>query len=947
MNKTLNRWRLGLRVARRDALRAKGRSALVVAMIALPILGVAGADLAVRSSQLSTEEWLSREIGTADARYEIHEAGVPILQHPTDLAELWSSSWDSESRGPDQITRDPGDDGEGDEEPADAFRIEDVLPEGATVLEERSGYADITTEHGILWADIRETDPTAELTRGKYTLLDGDWPTGPGEVAATEQFLKDTGSRVGSEVELAEIDHKVTITGSYELPGSLRSASLLATNDSLLPLLEHGDTDWDVSYLAAVDGGVSWDAVQAANEHGVLVASRAVHLDPPADADVPLFQHPDYYRFDPGIDSGAAALIGVAVALVVLEICLLAGPAFAVGARRSRRQLGLIGSNGGDRAQLRAVMLSSGIVLGAVAAVVGIVLGVIGVVLAKPFLENIGGSRFGSWDFRWLEIAGIAAFAVFIGTLAALIPAINASRSSVLESLTGTKGVRRGSRALPIAGTVALVLGVVIALVGGLSMGNVTMVGLGAVIAELGLVALTPLLVGGFGKLARFLPLSGRLALRDAARNRGRTAPAVAAVLAAAAGAVAVATVTTGIQAQERAEYIPNLPDGTVALTMWDGSESQLDPLRAAAEKTLPVTDRADLATARPAPEFCAPGATGRDDGDCYLTVQIPPENECPLWGESDELLSEQETRELRQDERCRFSAYSGWGMSDAGPVAVGDTDILKVLDLDRPEYRQALEDGKVLVFDRNEIDSEGLVTFEQYESWEQDEPSGTVTLPAHHLDGDGYGLDALMTPETARQAGLGTTFTGTYYATSDRPTSQEEQAFRGELDDLVLGSQTSWTIERGYTADYSLVLLILAIAAMVIALGAAGIATGLAQADSEADLATLAAVGAAPRIRRTLSGLQCGLIAFMGVLLGAVSGLVPAMGLLLADHRERLDWWDQQAAEGWDIGPRPELHLALPWETLGQLVLLVPLIAMLFAAVLTRSRVTLARRAG
>ncbi|MET2715795.1 ABC transporter permease [Streptomyces harbinensis] len=946
MNKALNRWRLGLRIARRDALRAKGRSALVVAMIALPILGVAGADLAVRSSQLSTEEWLSREIGTADARYEVYEPGVPILQHPTDPYDMWSSSWDEE--GPGQANRDPGEDGE--EEPAGTFRFEDVLPEGATVQEERSGYADIATEHGILWTDIQETDPTAELTRGKYTLLDGDWPTGPGEVAATTQFLRDTGAKVGSEVELAEIDHKVTITGSYELPGSLRSTSLLAASDTLLPLLDRGEEPTDVRYLVAVDGGVSWDAVQAANELGVQVTSRAVHLDPPADADVPLFQHPDYYRWDSGIDSQAAALIGVAVALVVLEICLLAGPAFAVGARRSRRQLGLIGSNGGDRAQLRAVMLSSGIVLGAVAAVIGIVLGVIGVVLAKPFLENIGGSRFGSWDFRWLEIFGIAAFAVFIGTLAALIPAINASRSSVLESLTGAKGVRRGSRALPIAGTVALVLGVGIALAGGLSMGSAEMVGVGAVIAELGLVALTPLLVGGFGKLARFLPLSGRLALRDAARNRGRTAPAVAAVLAAAAGAVAVATMTAGLQAQQRAEYVPNLPDGTVALTMWNGSESQLDPLRSAAEKTLPVTDRADLSTAQPTAAFCTGGSTENmrwDPDACYLEILTPPENLCPLWEDGSELLSEQETRDLRQDERCRFNRSAGWGMSEAGPVAVGGPEILKVLDLDRPEYRQALEDGKVLVFDRTDIDSEGRVTFAQYENWEQEEPADTLALPAHHMDGDGYGLYALMTPQTAAEAGLTTSFTGTYYATSDRPTSQDEQAFRGELDDLVLGSTTSWTIERGYTGDYSLALLILAIAAMVIALGAAGIATGLAQADSEADLATLAAVGAAPRIRRTLSGLQCGLIAFMGVLLGAVSGLIPALGLLMADHRDRLDWWEREVADGWDVGPRPELHLALPWETLGQLVVLVPLIALVFAALLTRSRVTLARRAG
>ncbi|MFI9464048.1 ABC transporter permease [Streptomyces xiamenensis] len=941
MNRTLNRWRLGLRIARRDALRAKGRSALVVAMIALPILGVAGADLAVRTNQLSTEESLARKIGTADAEYQVYEAGAPIMQHPTN-DDLWSSSWEEEEEN----TR--GEEPEAGTEPSD-FRVEDHLPDGATVLRERSGYADVTTDYGVMWADIQETDPADPLSRGKYTLLSGAWPTGPGEVAATEQFLTNTGLRVGEDAELPEIDRTVRITGSYELPNDLKSDELLALNDTLLPLLPREDGGDDARYLVAVDGGVSWETVMEANTHGLQVLSRQVHLNPPADSEIPLVQRDDYHRWDSGGEAELYAVLGVAVSLVVLEICLLAGPAFAVGARRSRRQLGLVGSNGGDQAQLRAIMLSSGVVLGAAAAVVGIILGILAVFLGRPFLENMNGARFGAWDFRWVELLGVAAFAVFIGTLAALIPAINASRSSVLESLTGTKGVRRGGRALPIAGTIALVAGIALALYGGLVMSAAEMVGAGAVIAELGLVALTPMLVGGFGKLARFLPLSGRLAMRDAARNRGRTAPAVAAVLAATAGAVAIATIVSSSEAEQRARYIPDLPDGTVALTVWNAGESQLDPLRAAADKTLPVTDRADLASAVPALPACGSGARdewGNNLSECYIEVVTPPEKICPLW-EDDTNHTEEEERALRQDERCTWNNDGGWGLSNLGSVAVGDAEILKILGIDRPEYREALENGGALAFDTNRIDDDGTVTLHLYANWENEKPDSVVTLPGSVLaEGHGYGIDALITPETAEKAGLATTFAGTYYATSHVPTSAEEQAFRGEIGDLTAGS-TEWTIENGFKADNSMALLIIALAATVIALGAAGIATGLAQADSEADLATLAAVGAAPRIRRTLSGLQCGMIAAMGVVLGCVSGLIPAVGLLLADHKDRLDWWNQDIAAGWDPGERPELHLALPWETFGQLIVVVPLIALVFAALLTRSRVTLARRAG
>ncbi|RBM05507.1 hypothetical protein [Streptomyces sp. PT12] len=141
--------------------------------------------------------------------------------------------------------------------------------------------------------------------------------------------------------------------------------------------------------------------------------------------------------------------------------------------------------------------------------------------------------------------------------------------------------------------------------------------------------------------------------------------------------------------------------------------------------------------------------------------------------------------------------------------------------------------------------------------------------------------------------------------------------------------------------------LLILALGAMVITLGAAGIATGLARADSEADLATLAAVGATPRVRRTLSGLQCGLIAAMGVLLGALSGLIPAIGLRLALHRQDVEEWRSGWERGANADPRPDLFLELPWATFGQLIVVVPLIGRVMAALLTRSRVPLARRAG
>ena len=59
-------WSAALRIARRDALRARGRSALVLAMIALPVLGVVGVDVLARTYQLSPEQQATRAMGAAD-----------------------------------------------------------------------------------------------------------------------------------------------------------------------------------------------------------------------------------------------------------------------------------------------------------------------------------------------------------------------------------------------------------------------------------------------------------------------------------------------------------------------------------------------------------------------------------------------------------------------------------------------------------------------------------------------------------------------------------------------------------------------------------------------------------------------------------------------------------------------------------------------------------------
>ena len=59
-------WRTGLRIARREARRSKGRSTLVILMIALPVTALAGFASAYDMFELTPAEKVDRVVGGAE-----------------------------------------------------------------------------------------------------------------------------------------------------------------------------------------------------------------------------------------------------------------------------------------------------------------------------------------------------------------------------------------------------------------------------------------------------------------------------------------------------------------------------------------------------------------------------------------------------------------------------------------------------------------------------------------------------------------------------------------------------------------------------------------------------------------------------------------------------------------------------------------------------------------
>ncbi|MET9396641.1 FtsX-like permease family protein [Kitasatospora sp. NPDC002965] len=958
----LSAWRVALRIARRDALRAKGRSALVVAMVALPVLGVAGADIVFRSAELDPGEKVVRTMGQSAAEIRLLERGSIVLQPPDPESDFHLESAEEAKKENGQPVHTPEQKRSLATEPGEL--VKQLLPTGATLVPVRQGpYTASSTRDGLVNVKTVEADLTDPVWRGRIDLVGGRAPSADHEVAVTRDFLDRSGLRIGDRTAPRGLEATpYTITGVAEYPGDLRTAAVVARPGALIDPLgklpgadanrgrgssSGSDDRWLVKLPAG--GVVDWAKVQELNKHGFTVSSRAVMLDPPARSEVPFYDYQDRRGggATPFLDKTSVVILATVVGMALLEIVLLAGPAFAVGARRSRRQLGLLAAGGGDRANVRAVVLGGGVVLGLTGAAVGLVTGIGLVAALRTSAESYAGERFGHFDLQPVDLLGILLIGLVTGLLAAVVPAVQASRQDVVAALTGRDSLKPPSRRLALLGLAMLGAGSALALLGatgGFGSRSTAVLG-GSAVAELGMVALTPYLVGLFGRIGRWLPLGPRLALRDSVRHRGRTAPAVAAVMAAVAGSVAVGIYGASMDEQHRREYTAAGPANAVIVTNGWGAASDgsmLPQLRGAVQDNIPALgERADVRRVN------YKGDCRATNGSCgHVGIVLPEELRCPVWGKRSVMIDGEAERLLREDPRCR-SAYVSHG-SSFGSVQAGDGNLLRNLyGTTDPAGAQALAAGKVVVFDQRYI-KDGKVTFELTEPDDPNQPATPdrepvvhpVTVDAVHVEAPVQaGGDAVLGADTAVRLGLTTSDSGSVWLPGTAPTDRAEQKVRGALAKLSDG--TDFEVERGYRSENDLISLGLTAFAGLVALGAAGIATGLAAADSQRDLTTLAAVGAAPRVRRTLSGFQCGVIAAMGALLGAVAGVVPAVALRKVEAAA-------QAYPGMSLQEETAKGIVVfPWLNVGATVVLLPLLAVALAALLTRSRISLLRRSG
>jgi putative ABC transport system permease protein len=902
----VNGWLAALRIARREARRAKGRSALVLALIGLPVLALSFLAASYDMFTLTAAERLDRLLGAADAQLT-WSFDTPANQVDLAGAEGYPLDGSQPDSYPSHTDQD----------------LLSLLPAGSRVSPRGQGETRLATATRGAWLPWHELDLADPLTRGIAEVTEGRAPGGAGELALTATAADQLGVRVGERVEVPDDGEAYTVVGVVEFPGGL---GLLPRRDDPLAVFHPGTVPGDNplgSWLVDTPGPVGWEQQTALNRHGILVHSRAVALDPPA-----------HLANEAPVDGTAFAVGTVVAGLAGLEIVLLAGPAFAVSARRRTRDLGLVAAGGGTPAQLRRIVLAEGLVLGALAAGAGIALGVAAAIAARPLTESLVGARAGGYRVFPLALAAIAALAIGTGLLAALAPAATAARQQVVDALAGRRGVVRSRRRWLVLGVAAVGFGTATAGLGAWEVSAEAVLA-GLVLAQLGLVLCTPTLVGLVARLGRRLPLAPRIALRDTGRNRAAAAPAVSAVMAAVAGAVAAGVVLLALDDGDWREHVEYAP-GTVVVEIGapgDGfrdaepSDQDLAGPSAAAEQvaraTLPV-DRVYVQHRI----GCAAG----DGNDCpLLATLVPPERVCPYWELLDAgPLSPADERAAARDPRCDSEFRNQHGL---GTTVDDGTGLAALVEADPGELAAAarvLREGGAVVTDELYLGEDGTVTFGLLNTASLGVRQERITVPGYLLAAGAPRQGAIVSPAVVREAGLALEPGNLLLTTTRLPTRAEEGAFFGALQHIDL---FGW-VERPVASQTGIGVVLLAVAAGVVALGAAGIATGLAAAERRQDLSTLAAVGASPRVRRSLSLSQSGVIAGLGTGLGLVAGLGGAIAVLVGLNQRYAGTW-----------PAPDPYpITVPW--LNLLVLLaVPVVAMLGAGLLTRSRLPIERR--
>jgi putative ABC transport system permease protein len=283
-------------------------------------------------------------------------------------------------------------------------------------------------------------------------VVSGHWVSGAG-VVVERAFAQALGVRVGDEVRLD--GHRVRVAG-IAVSAALPPFPQLCTIGCIL----------DRPGWASQEPGLVWAtravATELATSHEPVVWFQYLKLRDPATAPVFAARYSDdgppegrpfldpwqdiAARHAEQLDSERTAVVFGSTLLVLLALATLV---VLVGGRMADevRRVGTLKAAGASPGFVARLLLTGYLAVGLVAAVLGLALGrLVAPLLVKPSAGLLGHA--GATSVSWADAGIVAGSVLAIVTLASVLPAWRAARTSTIRALAGTGRLPHRSRLL-------------------------------------------------------------------------------------------------------------------------------------------------------------------------------------------------------------------------------------------------------------------------------------------------------------------------------------------------------------------------------------------------------------------------------------------------------------------------------------------------------------------
>jgi putative ABC transport system permease protein len=678
--------------------------------------------------------------------------------------------------------------------------------------------------------DLRSQNPHGPYGGPLLNLVGGQYPATANEIAVTSGVAADFQLSIGSSWTVAGRTWKVT--GLVRNPQSLMDEFALVipgqvTNPGNATVLFDAPRV-TASGLPTMTGLTITTAQTVANTNEI----------------------------NPETISVAAAVLGM------LLIALVGIGGFTVLAQRRLRAIGMLAAQGATERNIRLVIRANGAATGLVGAVAGLALGFLAWLAYRPQAENSAHHLIGAFQLPWTVIGISMALAVIATYFAASRPAKAIARTPIVAALAGRPPAPRKTRHLAVPVGVCFLVGAFLLLgaagagagSGGNQSNGMGEVVLGFIALAVAIVLLAPALLTVVAAAGQHAPIGTRLALRDLARYRARSGPALAAISLATLIAVIVCVASAArfgnvldyagpnLTSREMVVYAPCSGSGCPNVPQVSTAEAQKVAKEIAAD--LGTTNMVTLETTSAGLNHAASGRSW--SGQIYLaTPQLLKAfgiSQSEINPDADILTMRPglSTMSLMQ---LTYGNYNGG--NDGGPNSSGWPCPAGSCTANPP------------------IQEVGQL------------PSGTSapnTVVTEHA------ITTLHLQSSVQAAGwLITVPNG---LTAAQVTTAQQ---------LAAGASGMSVETRNSIPSLAQIVDAATIFAIVLALGIVGLSVGLVRSEARRDLRTLTATGASGTTRRTITAATAGALALTGAVVGVVGGYLAAIGFFRSNSLDGL----------------------------------------------------------